>query len=64
MHAVCSTPTFRAERGDEAKRTYLATRTLERWKAMRMWAGEARRLNLRAANRRYRRRNGLSLLGA
>lgn len=58
MTAVCAEPTFRAEKGDDAKLAYLNSQSLIRWSVYRMVAFEERRRRLRAANRRMRRRSG------
>jgi hypothetical protein len=54
MHAVCSEPSFRKEKGDAAKAAYVNAQTLTRWEQLR-WTYEARRMNLRRAAIRARR---------
>lgn len=50
--------TTRRERGDSAKLAYLTKCSARRFMDL-PWVMEARRLNLRAAHRRFLRRNGL-----
>lgn len=56
-------PTYRNERGGAARTAFNEQQTFARFSQL-AWAMEARRLNLRAANRRWRRKAGLSLRGA
>jgi len=56
-------PCVRREHGAVEKIVYVNAETLRRFDELR-WTLEARRLNLRTANRRWRRRNGRSLRGA
>lgn len=64
MKEATAAPTFRHEHGVDAKRYWQDAQTLVRWEIFRMWATEARRLDLRAANRRFRVHNGMTLRGA
>lgn len=50
-------PAFRKEHGGPEKRSVLNAMTLERYELLEAVL-EARRINLRTANRRWRRRNG------
>ena len=49
----------RHEKGSEAKRVYLETTSLRRFKEL-QWMLEARRMGLRTAHRRWLRRHGRS----
>ena len=52
--------TYRNEHGDTAKLRYLQEQTLQRFMDL-GWVREARAIDLRAAHRRWLRRNGRSL---
>jgi hypothetical protein len=64
MQDACAKPMFRREHGSAEKQYYLAVQSLVRWEAFRTWAQEARRLDLRSANRRFRVHSGLSFHNA
>jgi hypothetical protein len=62
-HVIEQGPRFRHERGTPDKLACINSLTLARWEMLQCVL-EARRLNLRTANRRWRRRNGMTLHGA